>query len=123
MELVTQRTTLSTSIIKNIQESEIETLIGLLLPGSPALDQIPAGMYGCGTSITADQRGVIRPQGNGCDIGAYKAAYFCGADCNEGYPDGTIITLTAIMMTRGLTVTASFEQTRFDIYLPLVLQD
>ncbi len=33
--MVTQRTTLSTGVIKNVQESEIETIIGLLLEGRP----------------------------------------------------------------------------------------
>jgi hypothetical protein len=40
---------------------------------SPALDAIPNGTNGCGTTITADQRNVIRPQGAGCEIGAYEA--------------------------------------------------
>jgi hypothetical protein len=31
MELITQRTTLSSGVVKNVQESEVETLIGLLL--------------------------------------------------------------------------------------------
>ena len=35
MELITQRTTLSTGVVKNVQESEVETLIGLLLEGRP----------------------------------------------------------------------------------------
>jgi hypothetical protein len=35
MELITQRTTLSSGVVKNVQESEIETLIGLLLEGRP----------------------------------------------------------------------------------------
>jgi hypothetical protein len=35
MELITQRTTLSTGVVKNVQESEVETLIGLLLDGVP----------------------------------------------------------------------------------------
>jgi hypothetical protein len=35
MELVTQRTTLSPGVVKNVQESEVETLIGLLLDGRP----------------------------------------------------------------------------------------
>jgi hypothetical protein len=35
MELVTQRTTLSSGVVKNVQESEVETLIGLLLEGRP----------------------------------------------------------------------------------------
>ena len=33
MELITQRTTLSSGVVKNVQESEVETLIGLLLEG------------------------------------------------------------------------------------------
>lgn len=39
-----------------------------LLPGSPALDAIPASQCALGT----DQRGVLRPYGAGCDIGAYE---------------------------------------------------
>ena len=35
MELITQRTTLSPGVVKNVQESEVETLIGLLLDGRP----------------------------------------------------------------------------------------
>jgi hypothetical protein len=38
-----------------------------LLEGSPAID---AGL--CLPSVTTDQRGVDRPQGDGCDIGAYE---------------------------------------------------
>ena len=33
MELITQRTTLSPGVVKNVQESEVETLVGLLLEG------------------------------------------------------------------------------------------
>jgi hypothetical protein len=33
MELITQRTTLSTGVVKNVQESEVETLTGLLKEG------------------------------------------------------------------------------------------
>jgi CSLREA domain-containing protein len=43
-----------------------------LLKGSPALNAIPQGQSGCGTNITTDQRGITRPQGSGCDIGAYE---------------------------------------------------
>ncbi len=35
MELITQRTTLSTGVVRNVQESEVETLIGLLKEGRP----------------------------------------------------------------------------------------
>jgi CSLREA domain-containing protein len=43
-----------------------------LLRGSPALNAIPDEANGCGTDITTDQRGVVRPQGAGCDIGAFE---------------------------------------------------
>jgi Right handed beta helix region len=43
-----------------------------LEPGSPAIDAIPVGANGCGTTITTDQRGISRPQGSGCDIGAFE---------------------------------------------------
>ncbi|HZC07362.1 MAG TPA: right-handed parallel beta-helix repeat-containing protein [Ktedonobacterales bacterium] len=39
---------------------------------SPALDQIPNGVNSCGTEIQSDQRGISRPQGWACDIGAYE---------------------------------------------------
>ncbi|HLI41153.1 MAG TPA: choice-of-anchor Q domain-containing protein [Streptosporangiaceae bacterium] len=38
--------------------------------GSPAVDAIPASTPGCTGST--DQRGITRPQGTGCDIGAYE---------------------------------------------------
>jgi CSLREA domain-containing protein len=43
-----------------------------LLKGSPALNAIPKGQNGCGTEIKTDQRGVMRPQGKKCDIGAFE---------------------------------------------------
>jgi CSLREA domain-containing protein len=43
-----------------------------LLEGSPAINAIPEAENGCGTGITTDQRGVKRPQGNGCDIGSFE---------------------------------------------------
>ena len=44
------------------------TLTHALLPGSPAINHIPA--QDC--VVTRDQRGAFRPQGAGCDIGAYE---------------------------------------------------
>ena len=41
-----------------------------LLAGSPAVDAILSGSNGCG--IGTDQRGAARPQGAGCDIGAFE---------------------------------------------------
>jgi len=40
-----------------------------LLPGSPAVDRGGTSANGCPTT---DQRGVSRPQGSACDIGAYE---------------------------------------------------
>jgi len=43
-----------------------------LLTGALAVDLIPTGVDGCGTTITTVQRGVARPFGSGCDVGAYE---------------------------------------------------
>ena len=52
-----------------------------LLPDSPAIDAIPP--EACtdmeGNPITTDQRGVPRPQGEGCDIGAFEFSLPRGA--------------------------------------------
>jgi hypothetical protein len=40
-----------------------------LAPGSPAIDRVPASGAGCPPT---DQRGVARPQGGACDIGAFE---------------------------------------------------
>jgi autotransporter family porin len=42
-----------------------------LLPGSPAIDAVPSVGAGC---LPTDQRGIHRPQGSGCDIGAFELA-------------------------------------------------
>ena len=44
-----------------------------LLTGSAAIDAIPAGTNGCGTTITTDQRGYVRPAGAACDTGAFES--------------------------------------------------
>lgn len=46
-----------------------------LLKGSPALNAIPKGQSRCAPArppVATDQRGIKRPQGKGCDIGAYE---------------------------------------------------
>jgi hypothetical protein len=45
------------------------TLTMALLPGSPAIDHGGTAANGCPAT---DQRGVSRPQGPACDIGAYE---------------------------------------------------
>lgn len=51
------------------------TLTHALLNGSSAIDHIPLGTNGCGMLITTDQRGMLRPQGSGCDIGAFESSF------------------------------------------------
>ncbi|HSH04129.1 MAG TPA: Ig-like domain-containing protein [Anaerolineae bacterium] len=50
-----------------------------LPPTSPAVNQIPLTVNGCGTTITNDQRNAPRPSMNSCDIGAYEIAPFATA--------------------------------------------
>lgn len=45
-----------------------------LLPGSPAIDYISVGESGCGAVGQTDQRGIARPFGAKCDIGAFELA-------------------------------------------------
>jgi CSLREA domain-containing protein len=39
---------------------------------SPAFDVVPSGTNGCGDTLSVDQRGAARPQGSGCEIGAFE---------------------------------------------------
>jgi hypothetical protein len=57
-----------------LQNNGGPTFTHALLPGSPALDTIPWGANGCGTTLISDQRWRARPQpaGGACDIGAYE---------------------------------------------------
>ena len=64
-----------------------------LLPISPAVDAIPVSPVNyctdvAGSPVTTDQRGVTRPQGPACDIGAFeleqvRAAYVANAGSNS----------------------------------------
>jgi len=46
--------------------------------GSPLIDAIPNGTNDCGTVITADQRGIARPSGSGCDKGSVEVQVATG---------------------------------------------
>lgn len=56
-----------------------------LAPSSPAIDAIPAGTNGCGTTVTTDQRSAVRPMDGddsgtaACDKGAFERVG--AADC------------------------------------------
>ncbi len=58
--------------------------------GSPAIDAIPTSTAGC--AGTTDQRGIARPQGNGCDIGAYELVVTSGDTQPPSVPTGLAIT-------------------------------
>jgi uncharacterized repeat protein (TIGR01451 family) len=62
-------------LLGELQDNGGPTETRALLLGSPAFDTIP--IVSCtdhlGTPIATDQRGVARPQGSACDIGAYEA--------------------------------------------------
>jgi hypothetical protein len=57
-----------------LQDNGGPTETHALLPGSPAIDAIPVAdcTDDVGAPILVDQRGVPRPQGMACDIGAYE---------------------------------------------------
>jgi len=56
-------------LLGSLAENGGPTQTHALLPGSPALDAADPG-----ACLPTDQRGVKRPQGAGCDIGAYELA-------------------------------------------------
>ena len=55
-------------VLGPLQDNGGPTFTRALLPASPAIDHIP--LDNC--IVTTDQRGIVRPQGTGCDIGAYE---------------------------------------------------
>ncbi len=85
-----------------------------LQPGSPAIDAIPPAVNGCGTTITTDQRGVNRPQGSGCDIGAFELVQ-PGADLaitKSGAPNPVV---SGNRLTYTLTITNNGPQDATDV--------
>jgi uncharacterized repeat protein (TIGR01451 family)/CSLREA domain-containing protein len=93
-----------------------------LEPRSPAIDAIPQGVNGCGTTITTDQRGVSRPQGSGCDIGAFELVK-PGADLaitKSGAPNPVV---SGNRLTYTLTVTNNGPQDATDVTVTDPLPD
>jgi chitodextrinase len=58
--------------------------------GSPAINAIPASVAGC--SGSTDQRGISRPQGAFCDIGAYEVVVTTGDTRPPTTPTGLAVT-------------------------------
>jgi CSLREA domain-containing protein len=67
-----------TPLLGPLQDNGGPTFTHALLPGSPAWDHgNPAGCTDhLGNPLIKDQRGVARPLGPRCDIGAYESLYF-----------------------------------------------
>ena len=60
----------ASAILGPLQDNGGATVTHALLPGSQAIDGVGQGFC----DIITDQRGVTRPQGTLCDIGAYEVA-------------------------------------------------
>jgi hypothetical protein len=71
-----------------------------LLPGSPAIDAIPAGEC----TVDTDQRGASRPQGKGCDIGAIELQTKAGNRFASEAIYGLLLVL-AVFISGGLVIT------------------
>ena len=70
---LTQPTSLSGDpLLGDLADNGGPTQTMALQDGSPAIDAIPNSTSGCAIDITQDQRGVSRPQGSACDIGAFE---------------------------------------------------
>ena len=67
-DLVGTRTSPIDPMLGPLQDNGGPSFTHALLPGSPAIDHIPPAF--CGSST--DQRGIDRPQGPACDIGAFE---------------------------------------------------
>jgi len=103
-------------ILGPLQDNGGETWTHALLEGSLAINGIPIGLNECGTSITEDQRSVLRPTAGKCEIGSFEIRVFslvvskdgngrgvvagdgidCGGGCSNSYLETTEIALTAV---------------------------
>lgn len=92
-------------------------------PGSPALDQIPLGATAQATTLCpgVDQRGVTRPQGTACDIGAVDLVPSPPAITSSDAPTFTVGTAQSfVITTTGLPVPSLVEKGRLPDHLVFV---
>ena len=107
MELVTQRTTLSAGVVKNVQESEVETLVGLLREGRPVHTGVAIfrpvidAQGNLSVSVRLDKRitsalnapgGFTGKVNNSANIGITSAQMV--ALWNEAHPEDSITTVS-----------------------------
>jgi CSLREA domain-containing protein len=93
-----------------LQDNSGPTLTHALRIDSLAIDRAPATTIGCGAQYARDQRGIIRPLGNGCDAGAYEATSGLG-DITPIYTiqgaSHTSLLAGATVTTRGIVTVLS----------------
>lgn len=87
---------------------------------SPALNRIPIGVAGCGSTLIEDQRGVARPAKGACDVGAYENAdvdsVYAQVSSDQYNPiPGEIVEVTVVLTNTDLTT----AQTGISIESPL----
>lgn len=82
------------------------------MPGaaSPVVNTIPNGTNDCGTSVTVDQRAVVRPQGGGCEKGSVERAVSASIGGRVLTSDGNgirnaVVTLRSNSLPQPLTTT------------------
>lgn len=88
-------------------ESEYVPQTHALLPGSPAVDAIPADEC----AVARDQRGVSRPQGTGCDIGAYELHREESGAAGLAMYGGLLLGLLILIVIGGFAVVRLRRQT------------
>ena len=109
------------ALLGPLQDNGGPTWTRALLPGSPAIDGgSPAapGSGGAACEVT-DQRGVVRPQGLACDIGAYEAAgltatatvQFAGSAFTGTQTAGSIPITVTLSRLMPVTVTVQYSTT------------
>jgi hypothetical protein len=98
-----------------LQNNSGPTFTHALLPGSPAIDAIPWGTNGCGTTLIGDQRWPARPQAAGgrCDTGAYGVEVG-GQPLSAWVAGVTPQTVSCQNITTGQQVTLSDHATAWD---------
>ena len=90
------------ALLGPLQDNGGNSLTHALLPGSPAINAGSAN-----NCPAADQRGVPRPQGAGCDIGAYELIplQIAQSVSHPAASVGQTITFTIVVSNAALTVT------------------
>ncbi len=73
-DITIDNTTVFTALLGPLADNGGPTLTHALLAGSVAIDSANAANCAMAAVGGVDQRGVLRPQGPACDIGAYEAA-------------------------------------------------